>query len=386
MVLLSKRSEVQESATMRLISQASLKQKLGEKIYNFAAGDPVLPNHPAIFEGVLRGYSSKLSPYPPVAGVEALRHRFSEWMNINYQTSYSEEETLITTGGKFALFALAELLLEEGDEALIVSPYWVSYPGIIELSSAKPVFISANKSGKITPSDLEEAITPQTKVFILNNGSNPTGVLYTREELRALLEVAEKNNIFVISDEVYSHLVFSSTPYISCGSFKEFPRVAVVQSFSKNFAMAGWRIGAVFTEMSLIKRLTTIQGQATSGASIISQWAALGALKEAPLVTSYVKEALRKRREAFFNTLQNLFSTLDKLPDSAIYSFLPVSFFKSSLSSEQFCERALSKGNIVLVPGGAFGKEGYVRFSFSEEEERIIEGLHTLKKLIQEGL
>jgi aspartate/methionine/tyrosine aminotransferase len=383
MVFFSKRSDVSESQTMKLIALASSK----EKIYNFAAGDPVLENHPAIFEGILRGYTSKLVPYPKVAGLEPLRHRFSEWMNLRYETDYDTVNTLITPGGKFALYALAQILLQEGDEAIVVSPYWVSYPPIIELSSAKVVLIPANEEGKITPEQLESNITSKTKVFILNNGSNPTGVLYKKSELKALLEVAFKRGVFVISDEVYSELVFSDTRYVSCGSFKEYESgVAVVQSFSKNFAMAGFRVGAVFAKEAVIEKLTIIMGQTTSGVSLVSQWAALGALKEAKSVTSYVKEALRKRRDVFFQTFEREFSPLNEWPESAIYAFLPLTLFKTTLSSQGFCQKALEKGCLALVPGIAFGQEGFVRFSFSEREEAISEGLKELKKICEEGL
>ena len=234
------------SATVAINSMAMEKKARGETVYNFAAGDPILPSHARVIEAVEAEMRTEMILYPPVAGIPELRQCASQWMNENYATSFTEENTIVTAGGKFALFAAIQLLLKEGDEVLIPCPYWVSYPQIVKLFKGHPVILPTIEKNqwKLTPEILKQHITANSKILILNNAGNPTGNLYSKEELKTLLDMAAEYNIFVISDEVYSRLVYDDHQFFSCGALTD--QVLVIQSCSKNFAMTGWRIGFGF--------------------------------------------------------------------------------------------------------------------------------------------
>lgn len=379
---LAARAQVPPSATMTMNSLAIQKKQKGVYVYNFATGDPIIPNHPKIIKAASDAVLSGHSPYPAVAGIPELREAACRWMNQAYQTNYKAAQSLVTCGGKFALYALAQSLLNPGDEALLVAPYWVSYPGIVQLAEGVPVALETSiESGwKVSLKQIEEAITPKTKFLLLNNGSNPTGAIYQKGELKAILALCHKKGILVISDEVYSEIVYDGAIYTSCGSFEEYAgQVVVVQSCSKNFAMAGWRVGFAFGPEWIIKALTAIQGQSTTGTSIQSQRAAIAAVQNAAEVSAYVRGAMQKRRDLFIETYKKLFHIALPKPASAVYFFLSLSDFKCGhMDSVAFCEKALEEGNVALVPGIAFGKEGYVRFAFSETEEDIVQGLTAL--------
>lgn len=370
------------SATVAINSMALLKKQRGEKIHNFAAGDPILPSHPRIVEAVAERLTAEPILYPPVSGLTDLRKEAYRWVNALYGCAYEEENTLVTAGGKFALFAALQILLKEGGEVLIPSPYWVSYPQITRLFGANPVIVPAQvETGwKLTPETLKAHITPRSKILILNNAANPTGALYQEEELAALLKVADEEGLFVISDEVYSGIVYDRHRFFSCGAFEKNKRVLVVQSCSKNLAMTGWRVGFAFGSNDLILQMAALQGQSTTGASTVSQWAALAALKNHTEITHCVKSAMQKRRDLFYRTFNELFQCHLEPPASSIYAWVPLSVFGiTTQTSAEFCTELMDKANIACIPGNAFGVEGYMRMAFSETEKAIQEGLNALK-------
>lgn len=379
------------SPTVTMNAIATKKRMNGERVYNFAAGDPVLDNHPAIIDRAIRRTEEKLCLYPPVEGIPELRHLTAEWMNTTCQTHYSQENVLVTCGGKFAIFAIIYSLLQSSDEVLIPAPYWVSYPEIVKMAGGIPKILQTSPEGgwKLTAQDLLKNVTKSTKMLIFNNACNPTGVLYSRQEIDDILAVAKKFGLIVISDEVYSGLTYEEPGFISCGSFPEYcERVLIVQSCSKNFGMTGWRVGFAIGPKAIIKRLAILQAQSTTGVSVISQWAAVGALENAELVSSYVHEAMRKRREMFLQTYNSLFPSSIKAIESALYAFVPITSLgvRNHSDSVAFCEQLIASDNIALVPGTAFGADGYVRFAFSEPEENIHQALHMLHRAISRSL
>lgn len=374
------------SPTMRISAIAAKKRMQGEQVYSFAAGDPVLENHPAILERAIRSTKKKSFPYAPVEGIVELRKLAAEWINATCRTQYSKENVSVTCGGKFGLFALIYSLLGFQDEVLIPAPYWVSYPDIVKMAGGVPKIIATTEENgwKMAPKNLVKQITKHSKMLILNNACNPTGVLYTKQELSEILSVAKDFGLTIISDEVYSGLVYEPPGFISCGSFSEYEdRVIIVQSCSKNFGMTGWRVGFVVGDIQVIARLAMLQSQSTTGVSLISQWAAVGALENADLVNSYVKEAMKIRRDLFMETYKNLFSTPIGEIKSALYAFPSLeSMGIKEMSSADLCHNLIDSFNIALVPGCAFGKEGYLRLAFSELEDHIYQGLHQLQRAI----
>lgn len=359
------------SATGAINAKAEELRRKGRRIYNFAKGDTVLPNHPFLIDAAQKAVAEGHSPYAPIAGLSELRLLAAKWMNERYGSSYAEQETVVTNGGKFGIYAALHTLLEPGDEVIIQAPYWVSYPEMVLLAKGKPIPIQTN--WKLTPQMLEQAITKKTRVLILNNACNPTGILYTQNELEALLRVASKANLWIISDEVYSEIVFDEAKFTSCAQFPIYKgRTLIIESCSKNFAMAGWRVGFVFGPKQIIEKIVAFQSQSTTGTSTISQKVAIAALKHSKTIASYVREALAKRRKIFFDTIKQLTGKEIEAPLAGIYYF----------SKMGNCEEVLEKTGVALVPGDAFGTPGYARFSFAETETEIVEGLHALKEQI----
>jgi len=343
----------------------------------------MVDSHASILEGAQKAMREGKTHYPPVAGIPELRDAFAQWMNATYKTSFTAKQCIVTCGGKSGLYMLFQALLDPGDEVVMIAPYWVSYSGITEMFGGVPVVIATTEENgwRASREDLERVCTDKTTILVLNNASNPTGVLYTREQLHSILEFAASKNITVVSDEVYSGLMYDNNEFVSCGSFPEFQEnVVVIQSCSKHFAMTGWRVGFVLAPESVIARLTTIQGQSTTGTSSISQWAALGAVQNASSVIDSVRLPMQERRDVFTSTFNQLFGGTILSAPSGLYSFVSLSALGSKeTDSTKFCLRLLEEGNIATVPGAAFGQEGYLRFSFGAAEEELEASLQALK-------
>ncbi|MBS0625899.1 MAG: aminotransferase class I/II-fold pyridoxal phosphate-dependent enzyme [Verrucomicrobia bacterium] len=370
--------QLKPSPTVAISAKAHLLSKEGIKVYNFGVGDPILPNHPAILDAAAQVLKEKMCPYAPISGIMDLRKLAAEWMNRRYQSQYTVEQTIVTCGGKFGIYAALQLFIEQGEEALVPAPYWVSYPEMVRIASGIPVIVPTTFEGgwKLTPSLLKAHITPKTRVLLLNNAGNPTGILYTREELGAILDVAAEANLTIISDEVYSELTFDGGEFVSCASFPEHrSRVVVIESCSKNFAMAGWRVGFAFAPAPVISNISALQSQSTTGTSFTSQKAAVGALLHADEVSGYVRKAMGHRRTLFYSTFNRLFSTHIKPAPAALYFFS-----KIGADSIKTCEKLLDEARVAAVPGIGFGTEGYARFAFTESEEDIVKGLEALQK------
>lgn len=372
----------EDSATVVINSLAQQKINAGIKIYNLSAGEPKLPPHPSIVTAATHALEQGHTLYPPVSGIPELRLLASEWMNEVYGCSFQKENCLVVNGGKFGIYLLMQLLVQEHDEIIIPSPYWVSYPAMSKLFGGVPVIVETQETTgwKLTPQALKNACTTKSKLLILNNATNPTGALYTESELAELLQIAHEQGLLVIADEVYSALTYNEHNYISCGSFPQFQdHVIIIQSCSKNFAMTGWRIGFVFAPQHLIQPLTALVSQSTSGVTTLSQWAAVGALNELENVCSWVKQCMQKRRDTLMNALSQYFDLTIQPPASSLYVFISLSSlgFKKKNSAE-FCKQALEEAHVALVPGIAFGTEGYVRLSFGGSEEDLTAGIHAL--------
>ncbi|MBS0652190.1 MAG: aminotransferase class I/II-fold pyridoxal phosphate-dependent enzyme [Verrucomicrobia bacterium] len=378
-------NKIAPSATVAINTLAQQKKAKGEEVFNFSAGDPNLPMHPDVAAGVSQALQSQDCSYPPLMGLPALRTAVANWLNSSYGCHYKEGQILVTCGGKFALYAALDLLLSPGDEVLIPSPFWPSYPTIVGHFNGIPVNVPTKETNgwKVTPDELKKMSTPKTKVLILNQPNNPTGAIYSREELMKILELAEEQDWTVISDEVYSEILYDQEKFVSCGSFPQWQnRVVVIQSCSKNFGMTGLRVGFALGPEQLIAAMASLQGQTTTGTSSLSQWAALSAIKHAHAVSSTMRTAMQEKRDHFMDTLNRLFSCDLPKPPSALYAFVPLSVFaQEKISSQDFCEKILREANIATVPGSAFGMEGYVRFAFTESLDHIERGLNALKRL-----
>lgn len=382
----SQLSNISTSATVAINTLANKKRQAGKRVYNLSAGEPMIVTPEVIIEAGEKAMRDGQTKYPPSTGIAPLRLAASEWMNKNYYTHYDIDHTLVTCGGKFGLYLLLQALVESDTEVLIPAPYWVSYPSMVQLFGGTPITVNTSESDgwKIEVADLEKLFTPKTKILIFNNGSNPTGVLYSREELEKILTWCSEKNIIAISDEVYSGLVYDGGKYISCASFGNLSNnVIVVHSCSKNFAMTGWRVGFVFAPAEIIRVLATLQSQSITNTSSISQWAALSALQNAETIIPQIRTEMQKRRDTLVEVRQKLFGGNLPSPASALYAFWPInSFGVNDTDSVRFCEKVLKEGNVAMVPGAPFGKEGYVRISFGETKKELTEAMEALRRYL----
>ncbi|MFA4815443.1 MAG: pyridoxal phosphate-dependent aminotransferase [Candidatus Gracilibacteria bacterium] len=361
----------------------------GQRIYSLSAGEPMVDTahfyKTAVDEAIEAGHTF----YPPAAGIPELRRASSEWMNREFQTDYQPKHALVTGGGKFAIYLTLLSLLKTGDEVLIPSPHYLSYPQMIELVGAKPIPVpaSSEKGWRLTPEDLEPFCTSKTRLLVLNSGTNPTGLVYSKEEIEAFLDFAERHDLWVLSDEVYSGLVYDDFSYFSCATPpRTRDRVAVIQSASKTFGMTGWRLGFLFGSEALIQSCEALQSQILTSTSIVSQWAGLSAFQQAEKITPMIKKTMQERRDIFYNALEKGLGVSLSRPASAFYAFLPLSLFGSSgLSDVEWCQKILKEAHVATVPGSPFGRADYVRMSFGEKPEELLEAVDVLCKWVKKN-
>jgi len=378
--------QIPPSATIAINSIALDKIRAGETIYNLSAGEPMVLAPKAATHAFVNAFKDGKTHYPSVAGIGELRDAAALWMNRRYGSKIKKENTLVVSGGKFGLFILLQTLIRPGDEVLIPTPYWVSYPGLVRLFRGLPKAINTTEESgwKIKPEDLKKNCTKKSKILILNNAGNPTGALYTQAEIKKIFAMATRLGLYVISDEVYSGLVYGNKPFASCIGPGKFPdNLAIVESCSKSFAMTGFRLGFVFANPEIIKTLSSLASQSTSGATTMCQYAALPVLKNAGNITKKINAEMKRRRNVFVGELNKTFNANIPLPDAGLYVFAPIKALEwEGNNSQEFCRMAIEKGGVATVPGSAFGKEGYVRFSFGERSEILIKGIHALAKFI----
>lgn len=377
----------QDSATVIINTLAQQKIAAGIRVFNLSVGEPKLPPHPLLIKAVDAALQQGKTLYPAVSGIPELKKLATKWMNDIYHCQFSADECLVMPGGKFGIYLLLQLLLQPDDEVIIPAPYWVSYPAITALFNGIPIIIETHeKNGwKINPYDLEKCCNSKTKILMLNNAANPTGALYSKDELATLLHIAKEKKLLVISDEVYSGLTYDNHTYISCGSFSEHKdHVIVIQSCSKNFAMTGWRIGFVFAPMNIIKPLTSLVSQSTSGVATLSQWASVAAFQNGKIITDWVHQAMLERRNILLAAFQTHFNLTITPPISALYLFISLEQLGIKHNNcVQFCKDALEQANVALVPGIAFGKEGFIRISFGGDPDDLTDGVRALARFCQ---
>lgn len=372
----------ENSSTVVINSLVQKKIAEGIKIFNLGAGEPKMTMHPLLIQAAVDAIQEGKTLYPPVSGIAELKSLAANWMNHSYACSFNPENCLVVNGGKFGIYLLLQYVLAKDDEVIIVSPYWVSYPSITRLFGGQPIIVEtiASENWKLTPEKLKAACSSKSRVLIINNGTNPTGILYTQQELKELLNIAKAHNLLVISDEVYSVLTYDNNSYISCGVFAEHKEhVVVIQSCSKNFSMTGWRVGFVFAPENIINSLTSLVSQSTSGVTTISQWVAISAFRNEEIIRAWVCQTMQKRRDLLIKLLTLYFNINVTKPQSGLYLFLCLTDLGiENISSTEFCAQILEDTHVALIPGSAFGKEGYVRLSFGTDEDDLAQGIKIL--------
>ena len=375
------------SVTMAITALGRELKAQGKDILSFSAGEPDFDTPEIIKQAAIKAINEGHTKYTAVEGIIATKQAIINKLKKDHGLEYKLDGIVISNGAKHSLFNLFQVLIENGDEVIIPAPYWVTYPEQVKFSDGVPVFIETDDSTdfKITPAQLKAAITPKTKVLLLNTPSNPTGSVYSREELLALGEVLKGTDIIVFSDEMYEKIMYNGKKFTAAAEVSEdmFKRTVTINGLSKAVAMTGWRFGYIATpDAALAKALTKLQGQVTSNINTMTQYAAIPALEgDADETIEMMRVEFEKRKNIVvksFNEIKGL-STTD--PDGAFYVFVNIQ--KVTNDSMKFCADLLEQKGVALVPGLAFGTEGYVRFSFATDLATIQEGIKRIKEFVE---
>lgn len=372
--------EIEGSPTLALTAKAKALAKSGKAVINFAGGEPDFPTPEHIKQAGIKAIEANQTSYTPIAGIPELRAAVADNLNHKRKTGYDASQVMISCGAKHALYNIFQVLTQPGDEVIILSPYWVSFPSIVRLSGATPVFVESKQSDGFQP-DLEairSSITNSTKAIIINSPSNPTGTVITRDRLEAIAHLAIENNIAVISDEIYDRLVFSPAEHISIIEVEPelVDQLLLVGGASKTYSMTGWRIGYVAGPKQWIDAMTKLQGHSTSNPTSISQYAALEAIKGDQGPANDMLIAFQKRRDQMVKGLNSLPGCHCEIPQGAFYAWCNVSGLGGAADLSM---RWLEEVHVAAVPGEGFGAPGYVRFSFATSMDAINQGIDRLK-------
>ncbi len=386
---------INKLAVSQTLAMAALARELkaqGKDIISLSLGEPDFNTPDFIKEAAKQAIDENYSTYTPVDGYAELKDAICEKFKRDNNLSYYPQNIVVSTGAKQALYNIAQVMINDGDEVILPAPYWVSYYEIIGLSGGVCVTVptTVETQFKITPDQLRAAITPKTKMIWYSSPCNPSGSVYTREELVALAEVLEEHpQIYVVSDEIYEHINFSGT-FASMASVPGmFDRTITVNGVAKAFAMTGWRIGYIGAPEFIAKACTKIQGQVTSGANSIAQRATIAAVKADPSVLNDMVAAFKNRRDLVMNLLSDLPHFKCTIPDGAFYIFPDVShYFGQTLggkliqNAEDFSMFLLAEANVATVTGQAFGNPDCIRLSYATSEDQLTEAFRRIKEVL----
>ncbi|SFB14536.1 aspartate aminotransferase [Flavobacterium swingsii] len=386
---------INKLSTSQTLAMAALARELknqGKDIISLSLGEPDFNTPDFIKEAAKKAIDENYSTYTPVEGYaelkEAICRKFKRDNNLDYKPS----NIVVSTGAKQSLYNIAQVMINEGDEVILPAPYWVSYYEIIKMSGGIPVEVptSVESDFKITPAQLEAAITPKTKMIWYSSPCNPSGSVYSREELTALAKVLEKYpNIFIVSDEIYEHINFSGT-FCSVASIPGmFDRTITVNGVAKAFAMTGWRIGYIGAPEFIAKACTKMQGQVTSGANSIAQRATIAAVDADPSVLNGMVSAFKGRRDLVVGLIKEIPGLKLNTPEGAFYVFPDVSsYFGKTLrgttinNADDFSMYLLGEANVATVTGDAFGNPNCIRISYATSEEILTEAIRRIKEVL----
>jgi len=386
--------KIQPSPTLAITAKANALRAEGRDIISFGAGEPDFDTPANIKEAAIASIRDGFTKYTPVEGIPELKDAIIEKLRRDNGLSYTRSEIVVSCGAKHTLYNLAQALFEEGNEVIIPSPYWVSYPDIVLLTGATPVILETREADgfKVTPDRLAGTITARTRAFVLNSPSNPTGAAYTFEELRALAEVVIEKDILVISDEIYEKIVYDGFVFSSIAMIGQEARnrSIVVNGVSKAYAMTGWRIGYAAGPKEIISAMAKMQSQNTSNPTSISQKAAVEALRGDQGAVDEMVEAFAQRRDYIVSALNGIPGVSCFNPEGAFYVFPNVSALygrahegSEITGSASFAEYLLDAANVAVVPGVAFGSDDHIRLSYATSMDNIQKGVQRIQDAVK---
>jgi aspartate aminotransferase len=385
MKLAQRVSQVAPSITLAIAAKAKAMKAEGIDVCSFSAGEPDFDSPAHVKAAAQKALDEGKTKYGAASGEPKLREAIARKLKTENGLDYKAENVIVTNGGKHSLFNLILALIEPGDEVIIPAPYWLSYPEMVTLAGGVSVIVPTDASTgyKITPEQLRKSITPKTKLFILNSPSNPTGMVYTPEEIEAIAQIIVETDILVVSDEIYEKIVYDGTKHVSIGSLGTdiFERTIISNGFAKGYSMTGWRIGYLAGPLDLIKATITIQSHSTSNVCTFAQYGAIAALEGSQDCVEEMRQAFAKRREVMYERLNAIPGLTCPKPDGAFYLFPEIR--KTGLKSLDFCNKLLEKEQVAVIPGIAFGADDNIRLSYATDMATIEKGMDRLDKFVK---
>jgi aspartate aminotransferase len=382
-------NRIQVSATAAVINAAEQLKAKGVDIADFGPGEPDFPTPDHIKKAAIKAIEENRTKYTPTGGIMPLREAITAWHKRELGSDYTAKECVVTVGGKHSIFNAISVLIQSGDEVILPAPYWVSFPDIIKYAGGTPVIVQTRPEDGFSAkaADIEKAITPKTKMVIVNSPSNPSGGVVDGPEFEKILAVCKKRNIWVMGDECYSHFVYEPHKPFSIASAKDSKaNVIIIGSVSKTFAMTGWRIGYTLAPEELIQAMIKVQSQSTSNPTSIAQYAALEAMRGSMETVPPMLAEYAKRRKRIVEGLRAIPGVTCEWPGGAFYAFPNVSAHlgegknAAAKNCTELSKLLLEKAHVALVAGEAFGAPGFLRLSYATSIERIEEGLRRLEK------
>ncbi len=386
--------EISPSVTLEITAKAKAMKDAGIDVVSFGAGEPDFNTPKNIQKEGIRAIEEGLTRYTPASGIVELKKAICEKLHKENNLEYKPGNIIVSSGAKHSIYNALMAILNPGDEVIVAVPYWVSYPELIKISGGSPVYIETKEENdfKFTISDLDYVLTDNTKAIILNSPGNPTGSIYSEEELRAIADWAVKNNIFVISDEIYERLVYDGEKHISIASFNEDIKnlTIVINGMSKAYAMTGWRIGYTAAHEDIIKVMSNLQSHTTSNPCSMSQYASVEGLLGDQSSVEEMKKHFEERRNYMADTINSIKGLSCRKPKGAFYIMVNYTQLLGKTikgitinSSLDFAKLLLEEGKVAVIPGIAFGDDKYIRLSYATSMENIKKGLDRIKEIVE---
>ncbi|RDY68412.1 pyridoxal phosphate-dependent aminotransferase [Halobacillus trueperi] len=377
------------STTLAITAKAKALKAEGHDVIGLGAGEPDFNTPSYILDAAKRAMDEGMTKYTPAGGVPELKNSITAKLKRDQDLTYTNEQIIVTTGAKHALFTLFQVLLNKGDEVIVPAPYWVSYPEQIKLAEGTPVIVSAEESNdfKLTPEQLKEAITPKTKAVIINSPSNPTGMMYSESELKALGEVCLEHDVLIVSDEIYEKLIYTDEKHVSVAQLSKelYDQTIIINGVSKSHSMTGWRIGFAAGNKTIIKAMSNMASHSTSNPTTIAQYAALAAYTASEEKVDEMKEAFKERLDVLHKRLVQIPGVNCAKPSGAFYLFPNV---KEAVEQGGFenvdawVKALLDEEKVALVPGSGFGSPDNVRLSYATSLDQLEKAADRIERFV----
>ncbi len=385
MELAERATILQPSPTLAIDTKAKQMKAVGEDVCNFGAGEPDFDTPEHIKAAAIEALNDGFTKYTPSSGIPELRQAIADKLFADNGIEYKPTQIIVSTGAKQSCMNAILATCQTGDEVIIPAPYWVSYPEMVRLSGAEPVFVQTNETNnwKMTAAQFADAMTPRTKMVIINSPNNPTGAVYTREELEAIVEVADEEGIIILSDEMYEKLVYDDVKAVSIASLSKaaYDLTITINGFSKAYAMTGWRLGYLGAPENIAKAIDSIQSHMTSNPNSFAQKGGLAALKGDQQCIADMRDEFNVRRDYVYSRISTMPNVTVSKPDGAFYVLVNIE--RTSLTSTNFADRLLSKQKVAVVPGIAFGNDKTIRISYATSLDVIKKGLDRLEEFLR---